>query len=419
MRTNSDHFGIHQSLSFGDWTAFKTDSQARLRALIVWFSVTCAIAFILAEVLLLAIAVCGALVLLQQRRSNSTQTLNDTPHFDMLDRWICAAVMSAFCFKLLSVLWALDPLSSFKRAFNFTHFLVFPLVYAAVKHAKLTASAIDKPVALTCIGLFFAAMGVKVIAPGSSDADRFSAMMGSPAMLSTIMAFFTAWLLVGLTRKSEGNQNRTILVIGFFCAWAVLTATQTRIDMLGALAACSFVLIWRALSSFDRSKTTKMLLAATAVVLCVASLAGFFVKDRFIEGFQQINQLQVGSAERVSLRETPIGSRLEMWHVAQQAIAERPLLGWGAGIRPKHLPQFAHDPAKPQPFRNFHSQALQIVMEVGLIGLSFAVLTVGFLFWVTVIYAWRFGKPEIACLTTCLWIVFATKSVVNTSLFYL
>ena len=109
---------------------------------------------------------------------------------------------------------------------------------------------------------------------------------------------------------------------------------------------------------------------------------------------------------------------MEMYRMAIEAIVDRPLLGWGAGVRPSSVSQYATDSDHPLQFRNFHSLFLQSLAETGVFGSLVSFFIIAAVFWVTVVKVWRNGFLEIGLLVGIVWFVYFWKSLLNATFGY-
>jgi O-antigen ligase len=102
-----------------------------------------------------------------------------------------------------------------------------------------------------------------------------------------------------------------------------------------------------------------------------------------------------------------------MYHIAVQAIQDKPWLGWGAGARAHYLKQYAHFPEKMFERTHLHSQYLQTLVDVGVLGALLALGAVGVAWWVSVVLLWRRGEHETAALFAMLYAAHMGSGVFN------
>jgi O-antigen ligase len=107
-----------------------------------------------------------------------------------------------------------------------------------------------------------------------------------------------------------------------------------------------------------------------------------------------------------------------MYRIALEAIPERPWWGWGAGFKPELVPQFATDPSKPLWHSNFHQQYLQVVLDVGVLGATIALVLLVYLCRRMVVIPWLQGHHELAATMGALFFTYAWKGLANGSLLY-
>ena len=163
------------------------------------------------------------------------------------------------------------------------------------------------------------------------------------------------------------------------------------------------------------------------VTISLLASSSFFILDgaASINRFDRLTTIQnevstyfEGHEKRIESSKMSVGGRLEMYNIAYKAIQERPLLGWGAGIRPKNFPQFATDPDHLLPFSNFHNLYLQIVLEIGFIGFLVAMAIFIIVFHQTVIKKYIANDKEVALIGFGLYFMILWKSLANTTFGY-
>jgi O-antigen ligase len=106
------------------------------------------------------------------------------------------------------------------------------------------------------------------------------------------------------------------------------------------------------------------ILAVTGILMItVASLRSHL----YMQAVQEASQFMALRQTDLGVTQTSIGGRLEMYRLGLLAVADKPWLGWGAGIRPHHLGQFGAPPPEMFTHRHFHSEYLQTLVEGGII----------------------------------------------------
>jgi O-antigen ligase len=330
--------------------------------------------------------------------------------------WVAMAFAWVFMVKLVSALWAIDPTKAIDNAFNHTHFLLWPLVLPILSRSGLNPFAAERWLCLSFVGLLIFYVIVLWIWPESEQGDRFGGGWGSYGMLANVLVFYLLWVFAALTRpgtQKTGIQTGLLSLAMLAGLW-VLLATKGRAEQLILAAGLLAILIFRLRSSLSWLRSlTIVLIGAFALSVFVGVNA-----DRFSDVLPEVKTyLQGGEARQASVG-TSMGGRMEMYRMAMEAIADRPWLGWGAGLRPNHVPQYATDPSNPLHYSNFHNFYLQIPLEIGILG-SLGTLAVVFLILrLTLLKTMRHGDSEIALLIAVLWGVYAFKSLLNATFGY-
>lgn len=329
--------------------------------------------------------------------------------------WVSLGFCWVFIIKMVSMAWALHPLESLDNAFNHLHFLLWPALIPFLRRADMNPSAVEPWLgcSMVILALWYFVMRFFLLAENISD-WRFEGGVNSYGMLSTTMGFFTLWLIVAWTRPGQSRAFRWGMSVSTLAALVVLFGTRGRTELLGVALGGALVLAWRL--RHNMGGKTGVVLLALAMVFGLSTV--FAEKARFQMIGDEVNTYFGGHEERLQSIHTSIGGRLEMYRIALEAIEERPILGWGAGLKPRHFPQFATDPEQPFAYRNFHSLFLQSLLEIGLIGSMVSLLVGIFLFRQTV---WRLvidRNEELALLVLVLWFSYLWKSLLNATFGY-
>jgi len=162
-----------------------------------------------------------------------------------------------------------------------------------------------------------------------------------------------------------------LCAIGLFVANLALVTTgrSSHLALLVAGASCAFSLLagrWRWWAALG-------VLLVGAAILASSSM----VRDRFAAAFAEI-----GTASTVTI-ETPIGSRIVIWKITRDLIAQRPLLGYGmGGFAPAYARQIQEDRefAWHAEVKDPQNQYLRLMVDAGIPGvLAFAAFVAGVL----------------------------------------
>ena len=367
----------------------------------------------LSELLLLCFAIVG---LGLWSKASGKRATGWRMRFTVEDGWVTAGFCWVFIVKLLSSLWAQEPSQAVDNAFNHMHFLLWPGVMLYFAHSRVDVRKVEPWIAfsLVVMGLWY--MLVRLLVPGSENAERFGAGVGSFGMLATSLAVFVLWLVVALTRPAEKIWSFRFagLAVGVLFGLVALIGTQARTELGGVVVATAIIVtirIWRHMN-------VARALALVVVIAMLGFLALKGAESRFSMIDNEVSAYFSGPEQRRSAVWSSVGGRIEMYRMAIEAIRERPWFGWGAGLRPSSVPQFATDPHNPLPYRNFHNLFLQSVLETGVIGALSSLVVVFMLFWFCVFKVLRDGFLEIGLLSGMLWFVYLWKSLLNATFGY-
>lgn len=158
----------------------------------------------------------------------------------------------------------------------------------------------------------------------------------TPAGRVLVLAGAVAGLLVSWLSASRGG-------------WLALPL------LLGVAAGLELRPLWQ--------QQRRLLLGVLGGGLLLAALAGTSVAERFAEGWNDLQQYQAGQVE------TSLGMRLEMWQVALDMAAERPLLGAGPAAFHQQLlarVQQGHISPRLTEFLHAHNDFLDALISGGI-----------------------------------------------------
>lgn len=330
--------------------------------------------------------------------------------------WVAMAFAWVFIVKLVSALWAIDPAKAIDNAFNHLHFLLWPLVLPVLSRSGLNPFAAERWLSLSFAGLLIFYVIVLWVWPESEQGDRFGGGWGSYGMLANVLVFYLLWTFAALTRPSTQKTwvQLALLFLAMVAGILVLLGTKGRAEQLILAAGFLAISIWRLRASLSWARS--LMIALFGVVFI-----SFFVSlnpDRFVDVLPEVKTYMQGGEARQASIGTSMGGRMEMYRMALEAFADRPWLGWGSGLRPNQVPQYATDPGNPLQYSNFHNLYLQIPLEVGILGTLGTLIVVFLLLRATVLKTIRHGDSEIALLIVVLWSVYALKSLLNATFGY-
>lgn len=379
---------------------------------VLLFVFLCQLVFTSPELILLGMAATG-LVLIWRGPKPWPRPSGEGP--DLRALWLVPlGFAGVFGLKLLSAVWALDPRQAVDNAFNSLHFLLWPLLVVFFRVANVSLRETEKWAGASLFVLMVWFLGAKFFFPASPDAQCFKAGAHDCGLLGQTLAFMLLWLFIAATRPGSDRTEKVWLYAALLAGWIAFLGTVRRTEMMGLLLGMALVLLWRFKHNFSLRKVA--LICGLGVVLLALSWP--MMKPRFSMVNQEVVLYLQGGQARVQALDTSVGARLEMYRIALEAIPERPWWGWGAGLRPQHVPQFATDPAKPLGYSNFHQQYLQVVLDVGVLGATIALVLLVYLCRRMVVIPWRQGQHELAASMAALFFTYAWKGLANGALLY-
>lgn len=388
----------------------KSLSEPRIWVLLFVF--LCQLVFASPELMLLGMAIAGTWLFLRRRKQPNFTALPVTAKRAM---WLVpSCFVSVFFFKLLSATWALVPKEAIDSAFNSIHFLLWPALVIYIGIANVSVRQAEPWIAVSMLVLMLWYLGARLFFPMSVDAQCFKAGAHNCGLLGQTMAFMLLWLFIAVTRPDSRGVSRMLLVGGLLAGWIAFLGTIRRTEMLGLLLGMAVVLVWR----FNGRISSKRVLITLGLCVTVLVMAWPVMTSRFSIVTQEANMYLQGGNSREQAIHTSVGARLEMYRVALEAIEERPWLGWGAGLKPRDVPQYATDPKNPYGFSNFHQQYLQVILEIGLIGGLLAFALVGYVCRQMLVVPWRQGHRELVAIVAALFFTYAWKALANGALLY-
>jgi O-antigen ligase len=382
------------------------------RSWVLLFVFICQLIFTSPELMLVGMALTGCVMLvLDHKRLLS----GDWAGADARALWLVPiGFASVFCIKLLSATWALDSKHAVDNAFNSIHFLLWPALVLFFRKANVSVRQTEPWVAASMIVLMIWYLGARLFFPLSVDAQCFKAGAHNCGLLGQTMAFMLLWLFIAVTRPGLEKTDKVYFFSALVAGWLAFLGTLRRTEMLGLLLGMSVVLLWR----YKQNFSLKKLMVVCGVCAVFLLLVWPVMKPRFAIVTQEVVLYMEGGSSRVQALNTSVGARLEMYRIAVMAIQDRPWLGWGAGLKPVHVPQFATDPSNPYGFSNFHQQYLQVILEVGVLGATLALVLLLYLCRRMVIIPWQQGNRELGAILAALFFTYAWKALANGALLY-
>lgn len=320
---------------------------------------------------------------------------------------------SVFFIKLASFLWALDARTAVNNAFNHVHFLLWPALIPFFRNVKFDIFKSEKFLALLMLILMFWYVAARVFFPMSEDATCFKAGGHACPLLGQTLAFYLIWIFIILTRVDLTLKNKIYFGLAWIAGWVAFAGTLRRAELLVVIASMAILIIVR-----FRNRIHKSTFYGVITLALLLSMSAFnFVGERFKEIEREVT-MYMDVETRAEALKTSVGGRLEMYRVGVEAVKEKPLLGWGAGARPKNFPQFATDSNHPLGYSNFHHQLLQPLIEVGIVGLLIILGMVTFLIKETVLGSRAKLNAELAFIFAGLWMVYIFKGFFGVTIGY-
>lgn len=281
----------------------------------------------------------------------------------LLDQILCVpwvALLAALA--VASTLWSIDPLLTLRRAIPFALAGLFGLWFAA----RFSAERQTRILRLTMFCLALATIALVILAPslaldhGAGHGTDWQGVFTQKNACGRIMVLATAVILFG----PRLTLRRIALLVLFL---SILIASGSRAAW--AIEA-ALVLVWLTLAVARRSgPRVRLLIAISAPLLLAASVA---------VGIRFFSQLM-----RLIDREPTLSGRTAIWAQVFDAIAQRPLFGYGyaAFWRGMQGPSLQIDSAVHFVVEHAHNGFLEICLQLGLAGLA--------LFLLSWIFAWR------------------------------
>lgn len=278
------------------------------------------------------------------------------------DSWIGFCIGSIFLFKMLSALWSDVPYLAIRNALWHTHMLLWPLVLIGLSWCRPPAADIEKSIAWGLIATACWYLLDSVWSVQDPTRPFFQAGTTGYQQLGQLTLVLGAFNFLTLT-KSQISHPRWVFGLALLATTLILHGTSRRIEIaaFGIIVIC--IIGYRLWDRLSKVQVAGILLAAVALFVTVASLRF----DLYLQALNEALEFLALRQNDMSVTQTSIGGRLEMYRLAFLAIAEKPLLGWGAGIRPSHLSQFGAPPPEMFFHRHFHSEYLQTLVEGGVV----------------------------------------------------
>ena len=196
---------------------------------------------------------------------------------------------------------------------------------------------------------------------------RASGLEANAAYFGMTLCGAAAWC-AGMSESAEGNRLRRLSLggVAFFAMAIGLSGTRGSVIALGVI--CVAVTL--------RARNLRSLRVSLAAI---AGLGSSFVA-------QHATRLVTNTADRFA--SGGIEGRIDLWKAAMSGVADRPLLGWGAGrARPAIEHHLSADFVRlyqrddlAEVWNDVHNVVLQMLVTVGIVGVVCLMLFVVFAF---------------------------------------
>jgi O-antigen ligase len=367
------------------------------------------------EAMVLLLALIGAASLVIEKIKRRRNLGVSTP-WSRQATWMALALASIVLLQLVSILWSAWPKQSMASALKHVHFVLWPLLVIALSRAHAPQRMMEYGL-LTAMGLTTLWMLLPVQTGWAGN--QFEAAGQNPSVFGKMVAVYGLWAMVlasGTRRSAQtGDQAalalkmRSAMALVWGCGLLLLVAADRRIE-LGLYVALSVMFMLLRLFKRGQLRLAVSLMCAASVLMGTAL---FHKGERFAKAGQEVQQYFSAKQPRVEDYQTSLGQRMEMYHIALQAIENRPWLGWGAGARPQYLKEFAHFPQLMFERTHLHSQYLQTLVDIGILGSLASIAALVVAWRISVVRPWQRGEHEVAALFAALYSVHMLSGLFN------
>ncbi len=215
---------------------------------------------------------------------------------------------------------------------------------------------------------------------------RVASRTGFASAAGVVISFAVlAFWVIGQRAEPQAWRPPTahvvVTMLGLSGFLVALYGSQTRGAWLGALVACSLVLVMRlgrAHGCFLRAVAGGGAFLVIALVFMLSLDPGNVLEKRIAGAGEAWNAILALDREALEGADPALGERVNMWVEGVAAVGERPWFGWGSGSKPVLAERSMLD------FRSstghLHNIYLELAYGLGLVGLLGFVLVYGTLF---------------------------------------
>jgi O-antigen ligase len=312
---------------------------------------------------------------------------------------VVVAMWVYFWLKAASVLWSNNPMSGLRDLGTHLYFLMFPFAYVWLARAKQARFVAHWGVVTALCGAGIWAL--RFLWQGHLPSDRFIANTGNALVLGLLLNFYVLALLCAAfstrfsnTQSPQQVQRFTLNPSVFVALCATTIALYANNSRAAWLNIAALLLFGVMASAWNKGRIRPFKLALT--VLCVAAVlwfaAQFQLKQGLLQAWNEWRAASAGVQEASSL-----GLRYTMYQGAWQAFLQSPWFGVGAGSVQGVVAPLTSHPNIIAAFSHVHNQFLQVMVELGLLGLAVYASFLGMLLR-TAKQAWRVDQTRNAAL---------------------
>ena len=286
-----------------------------------------------------------------------------------LELWFLGALAGLLLWTLASTSWSLDPTASVLDAERLLLYLATAaaLVLLATPGSRpaLLVGVLVAVAVLCAAGLADAVVGDDPIGAVTDDpgsADRLAEPVGYANGMALLAAMGTL-LAAGLALAVPHRRVRAacLALVPLFLATQYLTYSRGGWLAL-ALGLFALFAVW--IGPRDR----RVVIAVSAALVVAVAVAGVALARSFS------SPTEVPATGAARLRTLSGSSRADYWRVALRTVEDEPLLGSGAGSYRRRW--YQHRPV-PQPATDAHSLYLEMLAELGPLGLVLLLAALG------------------------------------------
>ncbi|MQB40610.1 O-antigen ligase family protein [Rhizobium sp. ICMP 5592] len=257
---------------------------------------------------------------------------------------------------IASGVWSLTPAYTVANALGFVAYLMLACLCVSVLGLQATLRlATFTLLAFVVLGLVAAIVlpDAAWLPPSAFEADfRLRGLSGHPNVLGEQAAVLVTFAIICYRR---GILNRWVFIAALIAGFGALIAAESR------TSAAAVIIVWIVIELRER----RYLWPMAGIALLVGAIALPFIA---IGGFPSMSSFlgllaRSGSATEI----TTLTGRTELWAVASELIARKPLFGWGfngteALMMGSVGRNFAGDPV------NAHNMYVQTLLCMGFLG---------------------------------------------------